>query len=121
MKFTMKSYLIALLCSLVLVGCAPTPEETTAANKASEEGLKHPYIVGVTEDNVLIKRYEAQVAESGGVTRTHYIYVATPYLHTNIPPTVTVNHTVQVGKTTINQVDVIIDGAHYIATPVEKP
>ena len=119
MKFTI--HLSLLLGILVLAGCAPSPEEIKAANDASAEGLKHPLVIGVTEDNVLIKRYEAQVAESGGVTRTHYIYVATPYLHTNIPPTITINHDVQVGKTTINQVDVIIDGAHYIATPVEKP
>lgn len=118
MKFTL--YLPLLLGILVLTGCAPTQEAIDKANESNEYALKHPTTVGTTEDNILLKCYELKFADVGGATKSRYIYVAIPQ-NSNALVTTTVNHEEKVGKQQVNQVEVIVNGAHMMAFPVEKP
>jgi hypothetical protein len=118
----MKTRLITFVALLFLTGCEPTPEEIQTADNYNKDAMKHPTIVGVTDDNLLIKSYTIHIAASGGTVMTHYIYVAIPYLSTNTPSTITINHEETVGKSHVNQVEVIINGTHMVAMPtVEKP
>ena len=103
-----------LMFVFILSGCDPSPEAIQEANQINQETLKKGEVIGITEDNFLLKRYRLKVA---GSQYDHYVYLAIPYLATNMPTTITVNHQQQAGKSTFNQVEVIINGVHMSATP----
>lgn len=117
MKFTI--YLPILIGFLLFTGCEPSQQAIDKANQSNEWALKHPIIVGTTEDNILIKCYELKFADFGDTTKSRYIYVAIPQ-NTNALVTTTVNHEEKVGKQQVNQVEVIINGVHMIGVQAEK-
>jgi hypothetical protein len=97
-----------LLIPFLLVGCSDEYDaEQKAATKASMES---PENIGVLPNGKTLKRIKID----RGDKHDHFVYF--------VDETVTINYAVPQGKTTANQVTVLIDGIEYSATPknVEK-
>ena len=110
-------YIPILLSLFILIGCEPSSQEMMEIQKSNSASLQQPTIVGTTEDNILFKRYTLLYADSG-CCHKHYVYVAIQ--GTNVIPTTTNNYREQSGQTSVDRVEVIVNGTHMIATPVEK-
>jgi hypothetical protein len=105
----MKLKYIALLVSSVLfLSCDgpndPIPRANTASSFAS------PETVGELADGRIVKC----VVRDRGYNHPHYIYFVE---NADGGKTVTTNQAVSAGKSTRNQVTVLIDGVKYTATP----
>lgn len=97
-----------LLVPFLLMGCSDEYDaDEKAATKASMES---PEIIGVLPNGKTLKRIKIE----RGDQLDHFVYL--------VDETITINHAVPFGKTTVNQVTVLIDGIEYSATPknVEK-
>lgn len=104
----LKYLFIALLSIGFLSGCGGRSPEL--CKQKTEYNFDHPHKVGVLNGREL---YRVRVVNYD--IHDHYVY-----FFKNSDDVITMNRTVSQGKTTINTVQVIIDGKPYIATPKDN-
>lgn len=95
------------LLSFVLIGCEPSPEEQKFQ---TSENLKVPEFVGKLPDGRIIQRVWV-------ITRRHPHAV---YFFANGGQEISVNYPVQAGKTTRNEVIVLLDGIPISTNIIDK-
>jgi len=99
-------FFILCLC-LALVGCADRNDASVVAtNKATLSG--NGETVGTLPDGRVITRYRIDMG-SGPGSHDHWVYVTNG--------SISINRNEQSGKTTYNEVQVILDGQRYNLTP----
>jgi hypothetical protein len=108
-QLSMKLKPLLLLLVLLISGCRDENSPLSLAN--TEKYFANPTEVGTLPDGRVVKCVWRDMGEN---THAHCIYF--------VDNTITVNRSVQAGKTTRNDVSVMIDGVKYIAAPTaEKP
>ena len=102
-----RNLLLAGALALLLCGC-----DTRPSAEFNEASLKHPVYVGEVNGQRLF--YVRVKVESA--CHIHYVY----YLDSN--PVVTINRDESAGKTTVNRVEVLVNGRSVLITNlVENP
>lgn len=96
----MNKIALSLIVAVSIVGC--TDENSHEVRIANKENFSSPKEVGVLPNGQVVKR----VTLERGAHHNHYIYFA--------DGAITVNHAVPHGKSTVNQVTVMINGVEYI-------
>lgn len=92
----MRTVILAIFAVLTLTGC----DSGQIIGQRNEFSLKHPVIIGQTEDGLTIKEYE--IIAINDSNHKHFIYV--------VGNTVTENHKERVGKYIENRVTVFSNG-----------
>jgi hypothetical protein len=101
----MKNIVAIIALSLCLVGCTFSEQES---KNLTQSNLDNPEVIGQLNGHTL---YRVEIVRPGNKPN-HWVY----FFDTN--PTVTVNRTETQGKSTVNKVEVMINGKKFIA--VEK-
>lgn len=95
--------------TFVLIGCGNSPEEQ---RYKTSENLKRPEIIGTLPDGRVIQRVWVHQA------RRHYPHAV--YFFANGGREITVNYPVPAGKTTRNEVIVLLDGIPISTNIIDK-
>ena len=103
MQYMKRNLTLVALAALFLVGC----ESRQTAWQKTQANAQNPEFVCEVRGQ---KLYRIEIENPNA--HNHWIY----FFDSN--PVVTINHDVQIGNLTVNEVEVIIGGKHYIA--VEK-